>query len=84
MVNTRTVINSLVPGRSGFELKNEIVNLVLMIGISRSSYHLIIIPSDEYHGILLTVTISPGNGLVLSGIKPLPEAMLIQVSVVTI
>ena len=41
-----------------------------------------IMPSDECHGILLMVNIDSGNGLVLSGNKPLPEPVLTQIYVI--
>ena len=36
--NSHTTLNSLAPGRSGFNFKSAIFNLVLLIGIFRSSY----------------------------------------------
>ena len=67
-------INSLAPGRSGCDSKIGIFNLVLLIGIFRSSHDNALrwMPQD------LTVNIDSGNGLVPSGNKPLPEPMLTQ------
>ena len=66
--------NSLAPGRSEFDYKNVIFNLVLLIGIFRSSHDnaLTWMPQD------LTDDKSTGNGLVRSGNKPLLEPMLTQ------
>ena len=65
--------NSLAPGRCGCDSKNGIFNLVSLIGIFKSSHDngFQWIPQD-----LKQVNIGSGNGLVLSGNKPLPEPML--------
>ena len=39
------------------------------------------LPSDECQWILLMINIGSGNGLVLSGNKPLPEPVLTQIYV---
>ena len=50
-------INSLAPGRSGFNFKSAISHIVLLIGIFRSSYDTpIIMPSDECHGTYLKIS----------------------------
>ena len=63
--------NSLAPGRSECEFKNGIFNLVLLIGIFRSSHDNALrwMPQD----LTGDVNIGSGNGLVPSGNKPLPE-----------
>ena len=49
-----------------------------------SSEHLMIMPSDQWQSILLiTVNNGSGNGLLMLGIKPLPEPMFTQIPVAT-
>ena len=62
-------VNSLSPGRSGCDSKKGIFNLVLLIGIFRSSHDNALWWMPQ----VLTANIGSGNGLVLSGNKPLPE-----------
>ena len=70
-----TAINSLAPGRSESDSKNVIFNLVLLIGIFRSSHDNVLrwMPQDLTDD---QVNIGSGNGLVPSGNKPLPEPVL--------
>ena len=67
-------LNSLAPGRSECDSKNVIFNIVLLIGIFRSSYDNATGPYWWY----VNVNIGSCNRSVLSGNKPLTEPMLTQ------
>ena len=70
-------INSLAPGRSECDSKNVIFNVVLLIGIFRSSHDNALrrMPHDPIDD---KSTFGSGNGLVPSGNKPLTDPMLTQ------
>ena len=76
--------NSLTLGRSGCDFKkwkkNTICNLIVLIGIFRSSCDVALrwMSQDIYWRL---VNIGSGNGLIPSGNKPLPVKMLIQIAV---
>ena len=72
-------IKSLVPGRFGYDFKNTVFTLVLVIGIFRPSYDdaLRWMPLGQWQ-----IHIDSGNGLVTSGNKPLAEPILTQFYVI--
>ena len=75
-------LNSLAPGRFGCNAYSVIFKLDLSINIlSASEIDLRWMPKDS-ENTFDDVNIGSGNGLVLSGSKPLPEPMLIQINVV--
>ena len=70
-------VNSLAPGRSGFNFGSAIFNLVLLIRIFTSYDNALRWMSWD---LPRKVNIASGNGLVPSGNKPLPEPVLTKIS----